>query len=129
MVYRNFSLAEHVAWVPDPNPEAPEIARRFLAAERDLLELEGKATPALAALQAFFIGAGEAPLAVWRGAIGEVMITAAGCDESLMLTGKTADILCRYLDGDLVTMVDRGEMTIRIHVTNETRRAEARREA
>ena len=113
MIYRNCDLVQYVRWLGEPNVEAGEIVREFLAGERDLLRLELGAATVVDDLNAFLDDADGKPICVERGGSGEILVRAIGCHESLFITGRTADVISGYLDTTPVWMEDRGDMTLR----------------
>ena len=113
MIYRNFDLARNITWVPEDNPEAGHVARQFLDGERELLHIAGVRSSTVVALTVFLETASDREVLVDRGIGGELLVRATDSGETLLLTGKTADVLRSYLDDEPVSMRDRGEMTIR----------------
>ena len=113
MLYRNDERLNDLRWLGEPNLAAGEIVREFLSGERDLLELEHGHTPAVEDLDWFLEGAAERPICVERAATGQILIRAVGFSGSLLVTGRTADVLSGYLDSTPVWMEDRSEMTLR----------------
>ena len=113
MIYRNHDRLNDLRWLGEPNLQAGEIVRDFLIGERDLLELEHGHTRALGNLDCFLEGAANRPICVERAVTGEILIRAIGFRDSLLVTGRTADVLAGYLDSTPVWMEDRNDMTIR----------------
>jgi hypothetical protein len=112
MIYRNCNRAAELTWEAEWNPLSGEIARDFLRGEHDLLKLARARTSAIVDLHVFLENAAGRPLSVYRAESGEVLIV--GGTESLLITGRTADVLRAYLDEELVLMSDRGDMTLRL---------------
>jgi hypothetical protein len=111
VIYRSSDLQSETTWEPEHNPEAGELARKFLDAEREMLRLK-KVQPALSStLVGFLEYAGN--VAVARNARGELLVQVNDSPESLVLTGKTADVLRAYIDNEPVSTHDRADMTIR----------------
>lgn len=111
MIYRNSPLAQQVAWTVDRTPLASDIAVHFLHSECELLDLAHVAAEAVADLQAFLESATGQPVIVARSAAGAVLIRTTG--QTLMITGKTADVLRSYIDCEVVRSIDRSDMTLR----------------
>ena len=112
MIYRNMTHAVELTWEAEWNPLAGEIARDFLRGEHDLLKLARARTNAIVDLHIFLEAVAEKRLAVYRTDTGEILVCAGS--ESLLITGRTADVLRAYLDEELVLMSDRGDMTLRL---------------
>jgi hypothetical protein len=106
-------LNVETAWEPEENPEAGELALRFLDAEREMLRLKQVQSPLNSTLVDFLEYADK--VAVARGRRGELLVQANETAESLVLTGKTADVLRAYIDNEPVSTHDRADMTIRRH--------------
>ena len=100
-------------WTPDSNDRAGEIARDFLRGENDLLELASARTGAVLALSRFLENSAEYPLSVERAESGDLLVRAKVVGEALLVTGKTARVLARYIDSSPVLMQDRLDMTAR----------------
>lgn len=98
-------------WEPEENPEAGELARKFLDAEREMLRLRQVQSPLSSTLVDFLESADC--VAVARSLRGELLVQAHQSAESLVLTGKTADVLRAYIDNEPVSTHDRADMTIR----------------
>jgi hypothetical protein len=113
VIYRNSSQANNREWTLDENPEAPSVARDFLAGEYDLLVFTRAKTPARADLEQFLESTKGMPLIVQRASNGDVLVTGPLGRDRLLLTGRTADVLCGYLDNKIVRMEDRFDMTVR----------------
>ena len=111
MIYRNSPLAQQVTWTVDYTPLAADIAIHFLHSECEILHLARVAAEAVADLQAFLASAAGQPIVVERSAAGAVLIRTSG--ETLMVTGKTADVLRAYIDCEVVRSNDRCDMTLR----------------
>ncbi len=127
MIIRNAHAAAVMVWIDDENPHAADVARRFLAGERELLRLARARTTTIVDLQTFLDIAAELPITVERAAGGELLISAPQAKESLMITGKTAEVLRAYIDDQPVRTQDRLDMTIRrgapFHQADVSRRA------
>src|SRR5688572_29614982 len=102
MIYRNSDLAAAHQWSADANPEAGHIAREFLTGELDLLRFTRTSNDITRDLSAFLDCAAGVALSVRRSPGGELLISAAPWNESLLLTGRTADVLRGYLDSEIV---------------------------
>jgi hypothetical protein len=113
VIYRNSPSIDRVAWSPDANLEAVAIARRFLHGERELLRLARAERRVIDELQEFLDLTAELPVHLFRSANGNILLHAEGARESLMLTGKTAEVLRSYIDDEPVRMQDRLDMTQR----------------
>lgn len=113
MIIRNAHAAQVMVWINDENPYAADVARRFLAGERELLRLARVRTTTIVDLQTFLDDSAELPITVERAAGGELLISASKANESLMITGKTAEVLRAYIDDEPVRTQDRLDMTIR----------------
>lgn len=116
MIYRNSELIQHTLWLQDANPEAGEIAYRFLSGERELLRLARTRTSAIVALTIFLEATVDADIYVDRGANGDLLISTNGSADTLLITGKTADVLRAYIDDEPVSMQDRADMTARSRI-------------
>lgn len=113
MIYRNAAVQKDSVWIGTLDPQAGEIVRDFLAGECDLMKLAGARRSAIADLQMFLNSAKGKPICVERSLTGHLLVRAIGTSESLLLTGRTAEVVCAYLDQAPVLMEDRSEMTIR----------------
>ena len=111
MIYRSSELQSQTTWKPEQNPEAGELARKFLDAEREMLRLR-QVEPALSSTLVDFLEY-KGNVAVARSARGELLLQANESAGSLVLTGKTADVLRAYIDNEPVSTRDRADMTIR----------------
>ena len=116
MIYRNSDLSRSINWSPDMNPEAASIALRFLEGERDLMHIAHIRSSSIVDLTSFLTAAAGHDLVVMRGTMGEILVCVNNAAESLLLTGKTADVLSAYLDDEPVMTRDRTDMTIRRRV-------------
>lgn len=113
MIYRNSDRAAEHEWVRDTSPDSGPIACEFLAGELDLLRFTNGPADVIAELATFLDSATGLSLAVDRAATGEILISAGPWAESLLLDGRTADVLRAYLDREVVRMEDRFDMTVR----------------
>ena len=113
VIYRNSAVAEQIRWSLDDTDGAPDIARTFLRSEFELLRLARVVTSSVADLESFLKNTANAPLSVQRSAAQELLVRAANSDESLLITGKTAEVLCAYIDSEPVRTEDRADMTLR----------------
>ena len=113
MIYRNSSLSQQVAWNRDATILAAEIALHFLRGECDLLRLAKVADRTVADLEVFLTVTSGMPLVIERSAPGQVLVRCEEVGESLLVTGKTADVLRAYIDCQPVHTQDRGDMTLR----------------
>lgn len=115
MIYRNSSDAGNMVWMREENPQANDIARAFLRSEQELLWLGRVQSRTAEDLREFVMISAELPIAVERSASGNILIRAPKANESLLLTGRTAEVLRSYIDGEPVRMRDREDMTVRRH--------------
>ena|SRR5688572_2592174 len=113
MIYPNSNMPTRLHWWPDVNPDAGEIARNFLTAECELMRLTRTSGDIANDLAAFLDASAGSLLVVRRAASGEILISVDPWSESLLLTGRTADVLSGYLDQKIVRMEDRFDMTVR----------------
>ncbi|HEU4521052.1 MAG TPA: hypothetical protein VFT12_03555 [Thermoanaerobaculia bacterium] len=113
MIYRNLPDVRDRAWSAVENAEAGTIARDFLVCEYDLLRFTRTQNSTVSDLGGFLDATEGFPLLVHRDGAGEVLVTSKPWSESLLLTGRTADVLCGYLDHKVVRMEDRFDMTVR----------------
>ena len=114
MIYRNSDFIDDQRWLAEPKADAGDIVREFLAGERDLMELElGPNAHVVADLYEFLAAAEERPICVERAVTGEILVRAIGGNDSLLITGRTANVVAGYLDCTPVWMEDRGDMTLR----------------
>ena len=113
MIYRNSLLANHVTWTVDDTSGAADIARDFLRAECQILRLAGVAHNTIDDLEKFLRAVATAPIEAYRSAAGELLVRAELAREDLLITGKTAEVLCAYIDRELVRTEDRLDMTLR----------------
>jgi hypothetical protein len=111
MIYRNSEQACSTRWARELNPDGGTIAREFLAGELDLMLFTRSSSPVTEDLAAFLAAASE--LEVYRSDDGDLLIRAVPWSDSLLLTGRTAHVLCSYLDSQIVRMEDRFDMTVR----------------
>jgi hypothetical protein len=116
VIYRNSLLSQQVAWMADDTLMAEDIAVHFLRGECDLLRLARVANSTVAELEMFLTLTAGLPLEVERSAAGELLVRCDEVDESLLITGKTAEVLCSYIDCEPVRTQDRGDMTLRRQV-------------
>ena len=107
MMLINATESYSLPWQPEANPEAPDIARRFLTGERDLMLLDGADDFAARELGTFLETAEQRGITVHRTDSGEVLLRAGA--HSLFVTGRTAAVLRGYLDQQPV----RFDMTVR----------------
>jgi hypothetical protein len=113
MIFRNSSRVRELAWMGGANVRCSEIVRAFLVGERDLMKLARVRSTSIVDLQIFLDSAIGKLIFVERAPAGELLIRAVGSAESLLLTGRTAEVVNAYLDDNVVLMEDRAEMTIR----------------
>lgn len=113
MIYRNSLLANYLTWTRDDTPGAPEVARRFLHGECQLLRLVGVAETTIRDLEAFLAIADTMPITIKRSNAGSLLVRADDASEDLLITGKTADVLRAYIDREPVRTEDRLDMTLR----------------
>jgi hypothetical protein len=113
MLTLNAHHAWNFQWQADENPDAPAIVRRFLAGERELMRLNASLGVAARDLHEFLDATGDA-LEVRRAPTGEILVVPHGDGPTLLVSGKTADVLRAYLDDRPVRMQDRFEMTQRL---------------
>ncbi len=113
MIYRNSDLIRNIHWTPDDNPAAGTIALQFLLGERELLHLAHVRSSAIVSLTVFLENSADDDLIVDRGTGGYLLIGSSATSDTLLLTGKTAEVLRSYLDDEPVSMRDRADMTVR----------------
>jgi hypothetical protein len=113
VIYRNSLLANHITWIVDLTPEAPEVARTFLRAECQILRLAAVARETIDDVERFLTSAADVPISIHRSAAGELLIRAAQTGDDLLITGKTAEVLSAYIDREVVRTEDRLDMTLR----------------
>jgi hypothetical protein len=113
MIYRNYDWSRETRWLAEPNREAGEIVREFLTGERNLIELESGYIVPVEHLDQFLCAAEGRPICVERAVTGEILVRPIGTNESLILTGRTAEVVAGYIDQTPVWMEDRGDMTLR----------------
>jgi hypothetical protein len=116
MIYRNPDRLDDMRWLGEPNRKAGEMVRDFLSGERDLLELERGYIAAVGDLDAFLSEAEGRTLCVERAVTGEILVRAIGSRQSLLITGRTAEVIAGYIDETPVWMEDRFDMTLRRRV-------------
>lgn len=102
-----------MAWTREGNPQATDIARAFLRAEHELLWLTRMKSRSAGDLEEFLAISAELPITVWRSAAGNILVSADKANESVLITGKTAEVLRSYIDHEPVRMTDREDMTVR----------------
>ncbi len=117
MIYRNSTLSQQIAWSPDDTLLAADIALHFLHGEYELLRLARVADNTVADLEMYLTLTAGLPLVVERSAAGELLVHCQEVDESLLITGKTAEVLCSYIDCEPVHTKDRGDMTLRRQIS------------
>lgn len=113
MIYRNSLLSKQVVWTLDASPEATNVARAFLRGECELLRLARVAQNTIADLEKFLQITAELPIVVERSSAGDLLVRASQIEESLLITGKTAEVLRSYIDSEPVRTEDRTDMTLR----------------
>ncbi|MDQ6800311.1 MAG: hypothetical protein M3041_05685 [Acidobacteriota bacterium] len=113
VIYRNSALADQIKWSPDNTAGAPDIVRTFLRSEYDLLCLARVTSSSVSDLELFLKNSANAPLSIERSAANELHVFADKAGESLLITGKTAEVLSAYIDSDPVRTEDRADMTLR----------------
>ena len=113
MIYRNSADADAMAWTLEGNAQAASIARAFLRSEQELLWLSRVNAKTADDIQHFLEVSGELSISVSRSAAGNILIRAEKATESLLITGKTAEVLRSYIDAEPVRMADRDDMTVR----------------
>jgi hypothetical protein len=111
VIYRNSLLANHIIWTVDATPEAAETARTFLRTECQLLRLAAVARATIDDVESFLTACADSPVTVHRSSAGDLLIRAGNDD--LLITGKTAEVLCAYIDQEVVRTEDRMDMTLR----------------
>jgi hypothetical protein len=117
VIFRNSDSARTTHWQREENPNAAEIARNFLMGEHEILKLVNHRSSAAADLARFLQASADLEISVWRAANGDLLVWAEVCDETLMLTGRTASVVRGYLDEEPVSMQDRFDMTQRLYAT------------
>jgi hypothetical protein len=111
VIYRNSVLADQIRWTLEPTADAATIAWNFLRSEYDLLRLARVETSSVGELESFLRNTVNQPLTVERSAGSDVLVR-AGEGETLLVTGKTAEVLCSYIDSEPVNTEDRDDMTL-----------------
>ena len=114
MIYRNSPDAANIVWTGEQRPQATDIVRAFLRSEQELLWLGRIKSKTAEDLQEFLTISAELPISVARSAAGHILVRADKANESLLITGKTAEVLRSYIDDEPVRMADREDMTIRV---------------
>lgn len=117
MIIRNHPLAHSDRWFRENNPQAVDVARRFLFGEAELLHLNHAKAALVEDIHDFLRISAELPVTVECSGNGDILIRAVKANDSMMLTGKTAEVLRSYFDHQNVTMEDRLEMTERRVIT------------
>jgi hypothetical protein len=118
VIYRNSAVTEQIRWSLDDTAGAADIVRTFLRSEYDLLRLARVATTSVTDLESFLKNTANAPLTVERSAADELLVRADTAGETLLITGKTAEVLCAYIDSEPVRTEDRADMTLRRVMVN-----------
>jgi hypothetical protein len=113
VIYRNSSLVLQIRWTPDETADAPNIVRTFLRSEYDLLRLARVTSTSVTDLESFLKNSAGEPLTVERSSGQELLVRADGANETLLITGKTAEVLRAYIDSEPVRTEDRADMTLR----------------
>ena len=113
MIYRNSEQACSERWTEEPNPDAGTIALHFLVGELDLMRFTGSSSAVIHDLAAFLESATGSHLEVFRSGSGSLLVRAIPWSDSLLLTGRTANVLRSYIDCQVVKMADRFDMTVR----------------
>jgi len=113
VIYRNSAVAEQIRWSLDDTDGAADTVRTFLRSEYELLRLARVATTSVDDLESFLKNTANVPLTVERSAAQEILIRAGNSGEALLITGKTAEVLCAYIDSQPVRTEDRADMTLR----------------
>lgn len=111
MIYLNSPDAGPMAWMREESGHAAEITRAFLRSEQELLHLGHVHSPAVEELERFLAVADVITIA--RSKAGNILVRAETTNDVLLITGRTAEVLRSYLDGEPVSMLDRGDMTVR----------------
>lgn len=99
-------------WASENQNDEQHVARGFLQGERSLAVLQNDQTTA-AVLEDFLRSAGDEALEISEALTGEVRVTASHGSPSILITGKTAEVLRSYIEGDSVSVSDRMDMTFR----------------
>src|ERR1051325_5109274 len=113
MLTLNAAHALNLPWESESNAEAGAVVRRFLAGERELMRLDGSLGAGARDLGEFLDATDDA-LVIRRAESGEILVTPEGDGPTLLVSGKTADVLRAYLDDRPVRMQDRFDMTQRL---------------
>jgi hypothetical protein len=113
MIYRNSQLAKQIAWSPDMGLQAADVACDFLRSESELLPMARIAAATVSDLEEFLMAGARQSVVVKRSVTGELLVCALESKESLLITGKTAEVLWCYIDDAPVTFEDRVDMTLR----------------
>jgi len=112
LIYRNSLLAGHISWTVDQTVDAAEIACHFLRSECDLLRLARVAENTVADMEAFLKTTADSPVMVERSAADQILLTIRRTGDTLLITGKTAEVLRSYIDNQPVGTEDRDDMTL-----------------
>jgi hypothetical protein len=115
MIYYNSDIARSMQW-SIADIEAGETARAFLQGESQLLRLARSDSGEAFALAAFLEACENVPLTVQRAHSGDLLVRAGTRGDTLLITGRTANVLSSYLDDAPVRMQDRFDMTVRRRV-------------
>ena len=111
MIYLNSADAAPMVWMREESGHAAEITRAFLRSELELLRLGHINSRTAEDLERFLAIADVITIA--RSAAGNILVRAETTNDALLITGRTAEVLRSYLDGEPVSMIDRGDMTVR----------------
>ncbi len=110
MIIRNSVHASREKWILSLDPEVGEIVRDFLSGENDLMKLAGATTVTATDLRIFLEYASSKPICVERSIRGGAfLIRAIGSPHSLLIMGRTAEVLRGYLYEAPLHMNDRDE--------------------
>jgi hypothetical protein len=118
MIYRNSVLADQIRWTPDETADAADVARSFLRSEYELLRLARVEAASVSELESFLRNSADLPLTVEHSAGQEVLVRAGDTHETLLITGKTAEVLYSYINSEPVKSQDRADMTLRRRLDN-----------
>ncbi len=118
MIYRNSYLANEINWTVDQTVHAADTVRSFLRSECDLLRLARLATSTVEDIERFLQSSAKLPIVVRRSDGGNVLVSAEQAGDALLITGKTAEVLRSYIDGQPVGTDDRDDMTLHRTMVN-----------
>lgn len=105
-------IADPIEWVTEDLPDEGHQARTFLQGERSLAAIR-KDEELQQLLDRFLSSAEEQPLLVSMALTGEIRVRSSSSSQSLLLDGRTAEVLAATLRGEQSSAQDRMDMTVR----------------